>query len=64
LTNKFGDRLERKHVNNYGRVQIRSERREFNARRAVRRVDTNMDEFMVNSVNISDVDFEDVFVGH
>jgi len=64
LTNKFGDKLERKYVNNHGRVQIRSERREFNARRDVRRVDTNMDEFMVNSVNISDVDFEDVFVGH
>jgi hypothetical protein len=30
--------------------------------RAIRRVNTNVDKFMVDNANISDVDFEDVFV--
>jgi hypothetical protein len=31
------------YINDHGRIQIRPEQREFNARRVVRRVDTNVD---------------------
>ena len=36
MSKEFGDRLEKQHVNDHGRVQIRSERRKFNVTRAVR----------------------------
>jgi hypothetical protein len=32
--------------------------------RVVRRVNTNVDEFVADNANISYVDFEDVFTGH
>jgi hypothetical protein len=64
ITNKFRDRLEKQHVNDHVRVQIRSEWREFNVRAAIKRVNTNMDEFVVDNVDMNDVDFEDVFVGY
>jgi hypothetical protein len=56
--------LERNRVNNHGRVRIRHEQKEFNVRRVVRRVNTNVDNFVVDNMDMSDVDFEDVFVGH
>jgi hypothetical protein len=67
MANDFRDRLdklERKCVNDHDGVQNRSERREFNIRRVVRGVNTNVNEFMASNMDISDVDFEDVFVGH
>jgi len=67
MANKFGDRLDRlkrQHVNNHSMVQIKPKWGEFNVRRVVRQVNTNMDEFVANNVNISNVDFEDVSVGH
>ena len=67
MINEIGDRLyklERQHVNNHGRVWIRPERREFNVRRVVRWVNTNMDKFMADNVDMSDVSFEDVSMRH
>ena len=32
--------------------------------RAVRRVNTNMDKFMVNNADINDVDFDNMSMGH
>jgi len=45
-------------------VQNRHEWREFNVMRAVRRVNIDVDEFVVNNTNMSDVDFKDVSVRH
>jgi hypothetical protein len=39
-------------------VQNRHEWREFNVMRAVRRVNIDVDEFVVNNTNMSDVDFK------
>jgi hypothetical protein len=64
MSKDFGDRLEKQHVNDHGRVQIRSERRKFNVTRAVRWVNNNMDEFVADNTYMNDVDFEDVSVGH
>jgi hypothetical protein len=47
MANEFGNRLERQHVNDHSRVKIRPEPREFNVRMIVRRVNTNIDEFVV-----------------
>jgi len=66
MTNEFGDRLarlERQHFNDHGVVKLRLKLGEFNVIRVVRRVNTNMDEFVANNTNMSDVDFEDVSVG-
>ena len=52
------------YINDHGRIQIRPEQREFNVRRVVRRVDTNVDQFVGDNADMSDVDFEDVFMGH
>jgi len=57
MTNEFGDRLERQYVNNHSSVQIRS-------RRAVRRVNTNMDEFVTDNTDLSDVDFTNMSMRH
>jgi len=65
MTNEFGDsldRLEKQRVKGYSRVQIRLELKEFNVRRAVRRVNINVDDFVTDNTNMSDVDFEDVSV--
>jgi len=67
MTNEFGDsldRLEKQRVKGYSRVQIRLELKEFNVRRAVRRVNINVDDFVTDNTNMSDVDFEDVSVWH
>jgi hypothetical protein len=56
--------LERQHVNDNGRVQIRPKKREFNVRRAIRQVNTIVDEFMANIADIGDVDFKVVSGGH
>jgi len=67
MANEFEDRLdrlERQHVNNHGRVQIKPVRRECNVSRVVRQVNTNMDAFMADNTDISDVDFEDVSMRH
>jgi len=67
MANKFRDRLDRlkrQHVNNHGGVQNRPEQREFNVKRVVRCVNINVIEFVAYNVDMSDVDFEDVFVGH
>ena len=67
MTNEFGERferLERNHVNDDGRVQNSSNQREFNVRRVVRLVNTNMDGFLVENTDIRDVDFEDMSVRH
>jgi len=64
VANAFGNRLERQHVNDHGKVQIRSKQREFNVKGIVKRVNTNVDEFMADNMDIRDVDFEDVFVGY
>jgi hypothetical protein len=67
MANEFRDRLdrlERQHVNDHGGVQNRLEQREFNVKRVVRCVNINVIEFVAHNVDISDVDFEDVFVGH
>jgi hypothetical protein len=55
MANKFGDRLDRlkrQHVNNHSMVQIKPKWGEFNVRRVVRQVNTNMDEFVADNVNI------------
>jgi hypothetical protein len=67
MTNEFGDRLdrlERQHANNHGGVQIKPKQRELNVSMVVRRVNTDMDEFVANNIGMSDVDFENVFMGH
>ena len=60
MANEFGDRLERQHVNDHGRVKIRLERREFNVRMVVRQVNTNVDKFVAGNADIRDLDFKDV----
>jgi hypothetical protein len=42
----------------------RPERREFNVRRVVKRVNTNVDEFVVDNMDMSDVDFKYMSMGH
>jgi hypothetical protein len=64
MANKFGDRLERQRANDHGRVQNRPKQRGFNVRRVIRRVNTDVDEFMVDNANLSNVDFEDVSIEH
>jgi hypothetical protein len=52
ITNEFGDRLdrlERQRVNDHNMVQIRPERKEFNVRRGVMRVNTNVDTFVADN---------------
>ena len=66
ITNEFGDRLdrlERQRVNDHNMVQIRPERKEFNVRRGVMRVNPNVDTFVTDNAK-SNVDFEDVSVRH
>jgi len=66
MTNKFGDRLarlERQHFNDHGMVKLRPKLGEFNVIRVVMRVNTNMDEFVANNMNMSDVDFKDMSMG-
>ena len=55
MVNEFGDRLERQRVNDHSRVQIRLEQRKFN---------TNVDAFVADNTNISDIGFEDVSMRH
>jgi hypothetical protein len=65
MANEFRDRmnrLERKCVNHHGRVQIRPEQRESNVKRVVIRVNTNMNEFVTDNADMSDVNFKNVFV--
>jgi len=67
ITNEFGDRLDklkRQRVNDHDMVQIRPERKEFNIKRVVMRVNTNVDMFVADNANMSNVDFEDVSVRH
>ena len=67
MANEFKDRLDRldmKHANDHGRVQNRSERKEFNVKRVVRRVNTNVDEFVIDNTDMSNVDFKNVSMGH
>jgi hypothetical protein len=62
MTNEFRDRLnrlERQYVNNHGRVQIRPEQRELNAKRADGRINTNVDEFVADNADTSEVYFDD-----
>jgi hypothetical protein len=52
ITNEFGDRLdrlERQRVNDHNMVQIRPKRKEFNVRRGVMRVNTNVDTFVADN---------------
>jgi hypothetical protein len=51
-------------ANDHGGIQNRLEWREFNVRRIVRWVNIDVDEFVADNVNMSDVDFEDVSLGH
>jgi hypothetical protein len=60
MANEFGDRLERQHVNDHGKVKIRPEQREFNVRMVVRQVNTNVDKFVADNADIRDLDFKDV----
>jgi len=60
MANEFRDRMNRLERN--GRVQIRPERRESNVKRVVIRVNTNMNEFVTDNADMSDVNFKDVFV--
>jgi hypothetical protein len=46
------------------RVQIKPEQRESNVRMVVRWVNINVDEFVANNINMSDIDFKDAFLGH
>jgi hypothetical protein len=67
MTNEFGDRLdrlERQYANNHGGVQNKPKQKELNVRMVVRRVNTDVDEFVADNVGMSDIDFEDVFMGH
>jgi len=67
MANEFKDRLDRldrKHVNDHCRVQNKPERKEFNVKRVVRRVNTNVDEFVIDNIDMSNVDFKDVSMGH
>jgi len=64
MANKFGDRLERQRDNDHGGVQNRPKQRGFNVRRVIRRVNTDVDEFMADNANLSNVDFEDVSIKH
>jgi hypothetical protein len=66
MTNEFGDRLdrlERQHANNHGGVQNKPKQKELNVSMVVRRVNTDVDEFVANN-DTSSVDFENIFVGH
>jgi len=64
MANKFGDRLERQRANDHDGVQNRPKQRGFNVRRVIRRVNTDVDEFMADNANLSNVDFEDVSIEH
>ena len=45
-------------------VQKTPERREFNVMRVVKRVNNDVDQFMVDNMDMGDVDFDNMFVGH
>jgi len=67
MANEFEDRLdrlERQHVNYNGRIQIKPVQRECNVNRVVRQVNTNIDAFVADNTDMSDVDFEDVSIRH
>jgi len=64
MTDEFGDRLVRQHVNGCGGVQNRLDKKEFNVRRVVRRVNTDIDEFVACNTDIGNIDFDNVFVGN
>jgi hypothetical protein len=55
MANEFRDRLERQRVNDHSKVQIRLKQRKFN---------TNVDAFVADNTNISDIGFEDVSMRH
>jgi hypothetical protein len=64
MTTEFGDRLERQCANDHGEVQNRPKRREFNVNRAIKRVNTDVDKFVYDNADMSDVDFKDVSMGY
>jgi len=57
------DRLERRHANDHSGVQNRPEQREFNVRKAVRQVNADVDEFVVDNMDMDDVDFVNMSMG-
>ena len=63
MIDEFGDRLDKQHFNDHDRVQIRPQRREFNVRRVVRQVNIDVDEFVADNTDMSDVAFKDMSVG-
>jgi hypothetical protein len=58
------DRSERQHANDHSGVQNRPKRRKFNVRRAVKRVNTDLDEFVDDNIDMSDADFDNMFMGN
>jgi len=64
MADEFGDRLVRQHANGYGGVQNRLDKKEFNVRRVVRQVNTDMDEFVAYNTDMGNIDFDNVFVGN
>jgi len=57
------DRLERRHANDHSGVQNRPEQREFIVRKAVRQVNADVDEFVVDNMDMDDVDFVNMSMG-
>jgi hypothetical protein len=45
-------------------VQNRLDKKEFNIRKVVRRVNIDMDEFVAYNTDMGNIDFDNVFVGN
>jgi len=45
-------------------VQNRFDKKEFNIRKVVRRVNIDMDEFVAYNTDMGNIDFDNVFVGN
>jgi len=45
-------------------VQNRLDKKEFNIRKVVRRVNIDMDEFVAYNTDMDNIDFDNVFVGN
>ena len=64
MANEFGYRLERQHDNDHSGAQNRPKRRKFNVMKAIKGVNTDLDEFMDDKINMSAADFHNMFTGN
>jgi hypothetical protein len=64
MADEFGDRWVRQHSNGYGGVQNRLDKKKFNVRKVVKRVNTDMDEFVAYNTDIGNINFDNVFMGN